>query len=117
MERKDIITCAENLARQEKYSITVYIDVKGNYTFMTAGVAEICWPEDIKEIYGVLMYVNGDTNFLDFTQRSNWSQSDCVCYDDYVKVMLDPSVAKREYESRSPIGSRFEWPQDKEKIN
>lgn len=111
MTKEDIITCARNLAEEEKYSITVYKDVKGNISFMNVGVAENCWPNDIDSLIGVMSYKNGETYYLDYLKGiSNFNDKDNEVLDDYVK-MLHPDVARREYEKRSKIGSRFEWPE------
>ena len=107
MDKNDIIKCATYMAEQEKYSITIYIDVKGNITFMNTGVAENCWPNDIKKIYGILKYDNGETSFLDFSEHDNWSEEDKKFYEKSLDIM----TAREEYEKRSKIGSRFTWPE------
>lgn len=115
MERKDIITCAGYLAEEEKYSITVYKDVKGNISFMNTGVPENCWNEDISNLIGVMSYKNGETYYLDLLKDPDtYTFKDREVWEDYVtQIQLD--VAKREYEKRSKIGSRFKWPENIEK--
>lgn len=107
MTKEDVITCSKYMAEAEKYSITVYIDVNDNYSFMNAGVSENCWPEDIKRIYGLSKYDNGEITFLDYDDYDSWSEEDKTFY----FKLIDLNTAKTAFEERSKIGSRFEWPE------
>lgn len=110
MTKEDIITCAGYLANEEKYSITVYKDVNGNISFMNTGVPENCWNDDIANLLGIMSYKDGETYYLDWLKGiSNFTDKDNEIFEDYV-YQIRPEVAKEEYEKRSKIGSRFEWP-------
>jgi len=108
MTEQDALNVAKNFSHVTKYSTTIYRDFDNNWCFMNTGVAENCWPEDIYDVVGILLYEDENYRFLKADKMSSWNSEDL----ELVAHMTLPSVAKEEYEKRSHMDppSRFTWP-------
>lgn len=101
--KEDMKTAAKYMAQAIRYSVTVYRDHDGAWRLMDTGVAENCWPDDIRSMVGVWLYE--EDRFLDADRIDRWSEEDLS----HVTGMLSPEKAKAAFESRSTVGSRFVW--------
>lgn len=103
--KDDMKTAARYMAQAVRYSVTVYRDHEGDWRLMDTGVAENCWPDDIRSMVGVWLYE--EDRFLDADCVDQWSDRDLS----RVAGMLLPEKARAAFESRSTVGSRFVWPE------